>query len=391
VAVFALVGGGAFAAAYFYADGKLKALQHHNICGPQNVYCLAERGGSFNVLTIGSDSRVGLTGAVAAQTGAATVVGQRSDVLKIFHVDPAAHTISVLSIPRDTLVTLLANQNLYGQYNRINVNYDQGPGLLVRTVEANFGIPINHVVQVSFAGLIDAVNALGGVWMNFPYPASDAYSGLRITHPGCQLLTGVQALAVARSRHFYYEQGGQWLYDGSSDFGRIDRQNQFLRALFDAARSKYNPATINAFVSALPKGIAMDDHLSLLELVSLAYAFEGFDPGQMTTFTLPTTSQTVNGADVLVVDQPAAQQLLVQLFGQVGTPGGLVTPTNPPPNAELVPAPPPAVTTTSTTTTPPTTPTTASGHPSTTSPVTTTTVPLHTEPWYTFNPVACRP
>jgi anionic cell wall polymer biosynthesis LytR-Cps2A-Psr (LCP) family protein len=49
----------------------------------------------------------------------------------------------MLSIPRDTMVTLLANQSLYGNYNRINVNYANGPSLLVQTITANFGIPIN--------------------------------------------------------------------------------------------------------------------------------------------------------------------------------------------------------------------------------------------------------
>src|SRR5580704_16306117 len=105
-------------------------------------------GQPFNILAVGSDSRAGLTGAVAAQTGASSdsVGGQRSDVIKIIRVNPTARTITILSIPRDTEVSLLgaATQALYGRFNRINVNYANGPALLVQTIKANFGITINR-------------------------------------------------------------------------------------------------------------------------------------------------------------------------------------------------------------------------------------------------------
>ena len=71
------------------------------------------------------------------------------------------------------MVTLLANQSLYGKFNRINVNFGNGPSLLAQTITANFGIPINHMILVSFAGLINAADAIGGVYLDFPYPARD--------------------------------------------------------------------------------------------------------------------------------------------------------------------------------------------------------------------------
>jgi LCP family protein required for cell wall assembly len=303
-------------------------------------------------------------------------------VVKVFHVDPQAGTISVLSIPRDTIVSLLRNQGLFGNYNRINVNYQSGPTLLVQTIEANFGIPINHVIQVSFGGLDNAVNALGGVYMSFPYPALDRLSSLDIHRTGCQLLNGFQALAVARSRHFYYLQNGQWLYDGTSDFGRIDRQNQFLRALIDRAKSEAtNLPAIASFLSAIPQGVEIDDTFGYNELLGLALKFHSFNPSTMAAYTLPTLG--VNGTslgDVLFVDQPAAQQLLVRIFGQVGTLGGLTQPTNPPPvNASFQTPAPPAVAT-------PRVAPPAAGHHHVAA-----SQPLHTEPWYTFNPIACTP
>jgi LCP family protein required for cell wall assembly len=370
-------------ASYYYGYLKIKAIQKP-LCGVVHKVCTPEVPGKpFNVLAIGSDSRAGLTGKLARVTGAGGVGGQRSDVVKIFHVDPNAGTISVLSIPRDTVVSLLANTSLFGNYNRINVNYQNGPTLLVQTIEANFGIPINHVVQVDFGGLANAVDALGGIYMSFPFPALDRYSSLDIHHTGCQLLNGFDALAVARSRHFYYLQGGQWLYDGTSDFGRIDRQNQFLRALIDRAKSEAtNLPAIASFLSAIPKGIAIDDTFGYNELLGLALKFHSFNPTTMAAYTLPTLGGYSGSlGDVLFVDQPAAQQMLVRIFGQVGTVGGLTRPTHPPPNSAFQTPPPPAVATPAPSHTPP-----AAHHH-----VTTTTQPIHTEPWYTFNPVACTP
>jgi LCP family protein required for cell wall assembly len=369
-------------ASYYYGYLKFKAVQQP-LCGVVHKVCDPEVPGKpFNVLAIGSDSRAGLTGKLALVTGAGGVGGQRSDVVKIFHIDPNAGTISVLSIPRDTMVTLLKNKSLFGDYNRINVNYQNGPALVVQTIEANLGIPINHVIQVDFGGLAGAVNALGGVYMDFPYPALDRYSSLNIHRTGCQLLNGFDALAVARSRHFEYLQNGVWQSDPTSDFGRIDRQNQFLRALIDRAKSEAtNLPAIASFLSAIPKGIAIDDTFGYNELLGLALKFHGFNPDTMAAYTLPTVSGYSNAlGDVLFVDQPAAQQMLVKIFGQVGTLGGLREPTNPPPNTAYQTPMPPAVAT------PPPPHHVAPGHH-----VTATTQPLHTEPWYTFNPVACTP
>ncbi|HEY1223245.1 MAG TPA: LCP family protein, partial [Acidimicrobiales bacterium] len=361
-------------------------------------------GKPFNILEIGSDSRAGLTGAVAAQTGASTgsVAGQRSDVVKIMHIDPAAGTVTVLSIPRDTMTTLLANQSLYGKFNRINVNFGSGPSLLAQTITANFGIPITHTIVVSFGGMINAADAIGGVYLDFPYPSHDPYSGLAISHPGCQLVTGFQALAVVRSRHFYYNVKGDsvwpgnntsanelynlgWIYDGTSDFGRIDRQNAFLRAMISRAKGLYNPLTINTFLSKIPEGISLDTNFTLTELIELAVKFHGLNPANMLTYTLPVTDSQVPGiGDVLFVEQPEAQQMLVNIFGSQ-----LLTPADPPPNSALETPLPPVVTPTTSTTTTITTTTTKSKHKE--PPATTTTTINQSQVVPNFDPVPCTP
>jgi LCP family protein required for cell wall assembly len=378
VALAAIVVGGG----YVYANLKFDAIPKVNVVGelPQLT------GKPYNILEIGSDSRVGLTGKVAAATGASTVQGQRSDVVKIMHIDPQAGTITVLSIPRDTMVTLLANESLYGKFNRINVNFANGPSLLAQTITANFGIPIQHVIVVSFAGLMNSIDAIGGIYLDFPYLAKDEYSGLNIKTTGCQLVTRYQALAVARSRHYEWYQNGVWNYDPTSDFGRIIRQDAFMRAMINRVRGLYNPLTINAFLSKIPQGITLDDNFTLKDMLELAVKFHGMNANAMLTYTLPTISAyNADVGDVLYVDQPAAQQMLVNLFGN-----SLLNPTNPPPDTALATPMPPHITPTTTTTTtlaPKKAKTKAKG--TTAAPTNTTTNPSQAIPYY--DPRPCEP
>jgi LCP family protein required for cell wall assembly len=374
VVIIAVIGGG-----YAYTNYRFDQIPKIHVVGelPQLT------GKPFNILEIGSDSRAGLTGKVAAATGADDTPGQRSDVVKIMHIDPAAGTITVLSIPRDTMVTLLANQSLYGNFNRINVNFANGPSLLAQTITANFGIPIQHVIVVSFAGLINSIDAIGGIYLDFRYPAKDEYSGLNIKTTGCQLVTRFQALAVARSRHYEWLQNGVWYYDGTSDFGRIIRQNAFMRAMINRVRGLYNPLTINNFLSKIPQGISLDDNFTLRDLLELAVKFHGINPNAMLTYTLPTVSGVnADVGDVLYVDQPAAQQMLVSLYGST-----LLTPTNPPPNSLLQTPLPPHVAVTTTTST--TTTTLKSSSKKKPPPTTTTTNASQVIP--TYDPVPCNP
>jgi LCP family protein required for cell wall assembly len=400
VVIAAVVGG-----AYLYANWRFDQINRIKV----GYEAKAISGQPFNILMIGSDSRAGLTGILAKETGATVTPGQRSDVLKIVHIDPDAGTISMISVPRDTVVTLLANQSLYGRFNRINVNFGSGPSLLVHTITANFGIPIQQTIVVSFAGLINAADALGGVYLDFPYPSRDPYSDLNIPVAGCQLIKGLQALAVTRSRHMYYNVKGLrywppnatgtalandpaidqevyndgWDYDGSSDFGRIDRQNAFLRAMVDQAKKLYNPLTINSFLSQLPKGITLDKNFSLNELIGLAVRFHSLNANAIRTYTLPTSAATnATLGDVLFVDQPSAQQLFAQIFGNE-----LKAPTNPPPNEALQTPQPPTVATTIPTTT--TTSTTTTKHGKRAATTTTTTNPTLAQP--SFDPRPCSP
>lgn len=327
----------------------------------------------FNVLIVGSDTRAGNTGQAAKSFGTASAVGgQRSDTLKILHVDPQAGTAQLLSIPRDTWVEMSGlpeNSGLTGP-QKINTAFNNGPVSLVDTIQNTFGIPIDHFVVVDFGGLINAVQAVGGVKLNFNYPVRDNdygnnNSGLNIATTGCQTLNGSQVLALARSRFFQYDnpsQGG-WTYDPTSDFGRIQRQNLIIEALIAKVESTYNPLTLKAFLDSVVHDIAVDQNLGLGALYDLANRYHAFSPSKLHVFTLPTTSGQNYGGDVQIVQEPEAQAMLTQFLG--GPPN---TPTTPPLDVNSDPMTVPTLTGGGVTST-----SAASGAPASATPTTTTT------------------
>jgi len=335
-------------------------------------------GNPFNVLLIGSDSRTGFSSTDQQAYGnTANAGGQRSDVVKIVHVVPATGQVSVLSIPRDTVVHVAGDTSQIGEYNRINATYNTGPDQLVQTIEANFGIPIAHVVQLNFVGFRGAVDAIGGVNLDFPFPAKDVYTGLDITSAGCQHLNGGYSLAVARSRHYQYYEDGYWQYDGTSDFGRIQRQNAFLKALINQAEKQYNPLTLNAFIGSVVQGVTIDSTFTVKELVSLAQQFRTFSSTSLATATLPTYSAESSDfgslGSVLYVQQPQADQVISQFLGAPAP-----VPLTPPPGPYGVPA-------TTTTTTASATTYSNGG----TTPGTTTTAATTTTVQTNFDPTPC--
>src|SRR4051812_29834855 len=123
----------------------------------------------MNVLLVGSDTRAELDDAKNFG-GTAAVGGQRSDTIMILHVDPNEKKAAILSFPRDLYVTL-AN----GEKNRINAAFTNGPDLLIQTISKEFGIPIDHYVQVNFDGFKGIVNAIGGGKAVFSAPPPPAH------------------------------------------------------------------------------------------------------------------------------------------------------------------------------------------------------------------------
>ena len=106
------------------------------------------------------------------------VTGVNSDVVMILHLNPATKTVSILSIPGTSSSPTPGPTGA----NKIDAALVQGPSQLVAAIEDDFGIPIQHYVELNFDSFANVVTALGGITMYFPEPVYDAYSGLNVLH-----------------------------------------------------------------------------------------------------------------------------------------------------------------------------------------------------------------
>ncbi len=290
-------------------------------------------GGVQNFLVVGSDSRA----VVDANDPNAKAFGhedsgQRSDTIMIARVDPKAKTVDLLSFPRDLWVPIMPS----GEPQRINTAYNttdpavDGAQRLVDTIKADFGIDINHYVEIDFASFQGVVDAVGGVQLYFNTAVRDQKTGFYQYDLGCQTLDGEAGLAFSRSRHMQYQnKKGQWVDDPSSDLGRIARQQLFIRRMIDGANAKFGNfdlKAINDVVSSTSDKLKLDSKLSLGDLASLAKAFKGFGGDQIRSHSLPVYDETTNGgARVLKLDTTAAEEVL-NVFR--GLPPGTVSPSS---------------------------------------------------------------
>lgn len=277
-----------------------------------------EKGKPRNYLLVGSDTRDGLDPDDPADAGFFDEEGnftegvvQRTDTIMILRVDPEEEQAWLLSLPRDLWVEIAGAG---GDHNRINSAFSKGREVLIDTIRQNFGIPIHHYVEVDLVGFRGLVNAIGGVPVYFSEPVRDDYSGLRVDSPGCVNLDGQQALAFTRSRHLEIQdtETGRWRTDPSGDFGRMTRQQEFIRKAISKAVSKglTNPATLNDLVGVAVDYVGLDPTLDAGDIVSLGRRFASFDAESLQTFSVPATPfRTAAGASVLDLEEREAERI----------------------------------------------------------------------------------
>jgi LCP family protein required for cell wall assembly len=309
--------------------------------------------GVENILLVGSTSRCAVAPAKSFQNFVEQcedgVNGVNSDVIMILRLVPG-RTPMLLSIPRDTFVPDAREGDLS---NKVDAALADGPDQLVQAIEEDFGIPINHYVVLNFQTFANIVTALGGITMYFPTTLLDKQSGLDISHSGCVHISGLEALALVRSRHLYYDydrRTHQWLgYDGSGDIGRIERVHVFLKVLGEeiASRGVGNPVTDNALLSAIAPDLTLDTTFGSKELVDLIldyhskvdatdeftlpivedtqeYLYKGYDYGDVVFPTAPIDQETIDtflgGSPVGAQVKPAS--VSVSVSDGTGSPTG---------------------------------------------------------------------
>lgn len=327
--------------------------------------------GEQNWVLAGTDSRAG----TGNQYGGSAVEGERSDTTIVAHLDPDG-TTTLMSIPRDTLVTIPAwtdNKGIDHPPHQDKFNAAimlGGPSLMVRTIEGFTGLRMDHYVAVDLAGFKKITDAIGGVNVcikrsslteralndqRTEYVRStnldDPFSGFK-GRVGENQLNGDQALAFVRQRHGL--EGG--------DTARIRRQQQFLGQVFRQSTATgvlLNPARVSSLISAVRDALTLDQNTSLSDLEKLAGRMRGLDASRLRFETVPTrdlkeTDQnavTIEGAlqykepgapravgAVQLVVQPAYEQLLARLKGETAPIPGAAPATEPPAPVSVPPS-----------------------------------------------------
>lgn len=230
-------------------------------------------------------------------------LGERSDTIMVWRANPATNQLAVLSFPRDLYVEFPS-----GSKARINSAYRRDdPTRLQEVINFNFGVQIDHYIQIDFCAFRKLVNAVGGIEVPFEFPARDKPNRnnpplFLIEQTGCVNLDGETALAYVRSRHYQYEDppgSGNWVSDPTSDFGRITRQQDFLRRVLSKVVSEglYDPDVASALITTNRDYLVTDPELTVRRMLEFANALRRFDPSAVTTYRIESSSQTTSSGD----------------------------------------------------------------------------------------------
>lgn len=273
-----------------------------------------------NIVVLGSDTRKGVG---KGYGNSRVLTTDQSDTLMIVHIAADRQWANVMSIPRDSWVSIPGCRMGNGKMSspttfKINEAFaignldgnktSLGVACTVKTLEQDTGIHIDHFVAINFAGFRDMVNAVGGVPECNAKPINDPKSGLHLP-AGRHLLKGRQALGYVRAR---YSLGN------GSDLERIGRQQAFMSALVDRAKSRlYNPLAMYRFIDAATKSLTVDPGLGgVTGIYRLASSVRHLPASRVTFFTLPTYPRSlIDPADTanLMWTQPT-DSLIFQAF-----------------------------------------------------------------------------
>jgi len=225
-------------------------------------------------LLVGSDSRKGLTRQQQRQLHTGRDVGQRTDTIMLLHIGSGKPLL--LSIPRDSLVPIPGHGT-----TKINAAFAYGgPKLLVRTLEQDTGVRIDHYVEIGFGGFVNAVDAVDHITICPTRRMVDPLAGLRI-HPGCQEVGGVVALAYARSRHSDPALG---------DITRAKHQREVVSAIGDRVKSPWsvlNPFRYSRLINAATTSLRVSDGTSVLDMARFAKAMTNVNGTHGLTCSMP--------------------------------------------------------------------------------------------------------
>jgi LCP family protein required for cell wall assembly len=273
--------------------------------------------GALNVLVFGSDSRAGLTRRQQLAWHVGASQGEtNTDTVMVVHISPGRHQVTVLSIPRDTMVpyyACAAGRGWPGQQaspfssERINaVMAAGGPACLWRTVEQQTGIRLDHFIELSFSGFVHVINDIGGVSVCLPFTVDNPVSGLRLT-AGMHHINGVTALSFWRTR----EDIGL-----GSDLQRIQRDqflmSQVVKGVLHSGMLS-NPVRLVSVISDAARAMTTDTGLTQSAMLQLATSLHSVPSKDVQFVTAPNAAYPPDPGAEVEFAQPQAGRVFAAI------------------------------------------------------------------------------
>jgi LCP family protein required for cell wall assembly len=290
VLVAVTLGGYAF---YEHLDANLNVV---SITGIKNQPPPSAKGVE-NILVLGSQTRNGQTGG-QAEFGTDPNTNL-SDNIILFHLNATHTRATVISIPRDTIVSepacgavpAIPQAIIDGAMNQ------GGPACAVATVELLTGIRIDHFVRFTFNSFRDMIDAVGGVEVCLKQPVDDPFSHLKLA-AGRHYITGNEALEFVRTRHGVGNGG---------DLGRIELQQEFISSMMQKVEHENlldDPVTLLKLADVATRDVTVDTGLgSVAALLKQAYGLRDLKTSDVTFVTMPTVADPLN-QDRLLPEYP---------------------------------------------------------------------------------------
>ena len=205
--------------------------------------------------------------------------GNRSDTMLLVSIAPYGKNINIISIPRDSKV-YIAGKN---KTDKINHAFAHGGArLAVKTIEETFGVKIHNYLAISNAGVIKAIDVLGGlpiyVEKNMKYDDYTAKLHINLKQ-GNYILTGRQVEGYLRFRH-----------DSFGDIGRIRRQQWFFNALVGHLKDPSVVVKLPELLKIIPEHIQTD--LTAYEIAKYLGMAKNLDASTVQIATIPGAPST---------------------------------------------------------------------------------------------------
>jgi LCP family protein required for cell wall assembly len=289
--------------AIVFVNGKLNQIDHVDISAlPESgrpPRATGPAGDAVNILLAGVDNGNGPSVADAWKSHDWVPGEHRSDTIMFLHISADRKHAYVLSVPRDSYVTIYDQNGKPAGRHKINAAFSlYGPSAYVSTMEHLTGIRMDHLAVIDWDGFRQLTDALGGVEIYIPANVYDSSQKVTYTK-GYTYMRGAQALQYVRTRHGL----------AGGDFDRIKRQQNFIRVLMSDLFDRgvlTNPRKLSSVLNAVTNNLTIDSSWTNSNLRGLAFSLRSLRASDVTFLTAPIAADwnryVTGDGDVVLLD-----------------------------------------------------------------------------------------